>query len=250
MRKLMSSPSIVFKGSGWAKKDAHDSRASARPKKAADGGQGSNPSDATESAKNDGSSTTSESKPGKAGADGPAGGGAARPTEMAEFRLGLPAHVPEPVRPTRPPRSGWQARVERIANQVTSTLVVSRALAVVNVSNGAGAPLFASALAFSTVFAIVPVVLLMSGVLGWFVDDPAQRSALLNQLVAYVPPLADLFRASLEGVVAARGALSIVGIVGLIWGASAFYGALDEVMRRLFQGDLHGTKYRAGYAAC
>lgn len=30
MRKLMSTPSIVFKGSGWAKKDARDARPAAR----------------------------------------------------------------------------------------------------------------------------------------------------------------------------------------------------------------------------
>ena len=30
MRKLMSTPSIVFKGSGWAKKDARDSRTSSK----------------------------------------------------------------------------------------------------------------------------------------------------------------------------------------------------------------------------
>jgi uncharacterized BrkB/YihY/UPF0761 family membrane protein len=40
----------------------------------------------------------------------------------------------------------------------------------------------------------------------------------------------------LEGAVAGRGALSIVGVIGLLWGASAFYGVLDEVMRRLFSG--------------
>ena len=35
---------------------------------------------------------------------------------------------------------------------------------------------------------------------------------------------------------AGRGALSIIGVVGLLWGASAFYGVLDEVMRRIFTG--------------
>ena len=104
------------------------------------------------------------------------------------------------------------------------------------IANQAGATLFAAALAFSTMFAVIPLVLLLSGVVGWLVDDPLQRQALLNQLVGSFPPLADVFEASLDGAVAQRGALSIVGVVGLLWGASAYYGGLDEVMRRLFSG--------------
>jgi membrane protein len=109
-------------------------------------------------------------------------------------------------------------------------------LAVINMANDTGATLFAAALAFGTMFAFIPLVLLVSGVIGWLIDDPVQRAALLDQLVSYVPPLADFFRSSLEGVVAARGALSVVGVIGLLWGASAFYGVLDEVMRRIFSG--------------
>jgi membrane protein len=109
-------------------------------------------------------------------------------------------------------------------------------LSVINMANDTGATLFAAALAFGTMFAFIPLVLLVSGVIGWLIDDPVQRAALLDQLVSYVPPLADFFRSSLEGVVAARGALSVVGVIGLLWGASAFYGVLDEVMRRIFSG--------------
>ncbi len=103
-------------------------------------------------------------------------------------------------------------------------------------ANEAAAPLFAAALAFSTMFAIIPLALLLAGVLGWLIEDPEQRSALLAQLVSYLPPLADVLEESLEGAVRARGALSIIGIVGLLWGSSAFYGGLDEVMRRIFPG--------------
>ena len=61
---------------------------------------------------------------------------------------------------------------------------------------------------------------------------------LLARLIGYFPPLADFFSASLDGVVSARGALSIIGLVGLLWGASNFYAGLDEVMRRIFPGGM------------
>src|SRR5437868_957714 len=43
MRKLMSTPAIVFKGSGWAKKDARTSRPSGAAKSATDTESGSGP---------------------------------------------------------------------------------------------------------------------------------------------------------------------------------------------------------------
>jgi putative FmdB family regulatory protein len=48
MRKLLTTPSIVFKGSGWAKKDARDARPAARSESAtadkSDGGSSDKPS--------------------------------------------------------------------------------------------------------------------------------------------------------------------------------------------------------------
>jgi membrane protein len=104
------------------------------------------------------------------------------------------------------------------------------------ISGEAGAPLFSAALAFSTLFAMIPLVLLLAGVIGWLISDPAEQEALLNQLISMVPPLAGFFESTLDGLVQSRGALSLVGLVGLLWGASAYYAGLDEVMRRIFIG--------------
>lgn len=134
------------------------------------------------------------------------------------------------------PTPAWRRRLDQLIGVVTGNRVVLRVMAVVGAANEAGATLFAATLAFSTMFAFIPLVLLLAGVLGWLVDDVAERSALLAQLVGYFPPLASVFEQSLEGVVRGRGALSIIGVVGLLWGASNFYGSLDEVMRRLFPG--------------
>lgn len=103
-------------------------------------------------------------------------------------------------------------------------------------ANEAAAPLFAAALAFATLFAVIPLILLVAGVIGWLVQDPVQREALLDQLVNLIPPLADLFEQTLDNLAQASGTLSIIGLIGLLWGSSSFYGALDEVMRRIFPG--------------
>ena len=56
MRKLLSTPAIVFKGSGWAKKDAHSSRPSSGAKSGSDS-DGDSGSTASETAKKEGSSS-------------------------------------------------------------------------------------------------------------------------------------------------------------------------------------------------
>lgn len=134
------------------------------------------------------------------------------------------------------PGSGWRGRIDRLTKSVTDHWVVRRVMAVMGSANAAGAPLLAAALAFVTMFAIIPGLLLMAGVLGWIIDDPADRAQLLIQLVAMVPPLEGALADSLETAVEARGALSLIGLGGMLWGASNFYQSLDEVMRRLFPG--------------
>ena len=132
------------------------------------------------------------------------------------------------------PPPAWRRSLDRVIERVTSNKVVKTTLGVMDTANSAGAGLFAPALAFTTLFAVVPLFLLMAGVLGWAIQDPIQRSNLLDQLVSYFPPLAEAMSTSLDNVVSQRGALSLVGLVGLVWGASSYYGALDEVMRRIF----------------
>ena len=134
-------------------------------------------------------------------------------------------------------QTGWRRTLDDAIQRVMGNVVVRTTMRVMDTANEAGAPLFAPALAFTTLFAVVPLLLLFAGVLGWLIQDAVQRSALLDQLVSYFPPLADVMSTSLEGVVRERGTLSIVGLVGLLWGASSYYAALDEVMRRIFGAD-------------
>lgn len=127
-------------------------------------------------------------------------------------------------------------RIARLIEAIKGSTVVRRVTGVMEASNAAGAPLLATALAYTTMFAIIPGVILLAGVLGWLIEEPEVRAELLGQLVSYVPPLAPIFEDSLETLIRERGTLSIIGLLGLLWGASNFYAALDEVMRRLFPG--------------
>jgi membrane protein len=123
-----------------------------------------------------------------------------------------------------------------LLDRVMQHRIVRLLMAVMASAGALGLPLLAMALAFTTMFAIIPALLLLSGVLGWLVTDPQRQQEVLAELIAAAPPLASLFEDQMDALVEGRGGLSIVGVLGLLWGASNFYAALDEVMRRFFPG--------------
>ena len=235
MRKLFSMPAIVFKGSGFAKKDFRDSRSNAK--------QGKEPAKAEAG---DGSSQFGRRAQTRLGRRHEVERRSRQVHQRQGFvvdqgsrRIVVTDEEPTTSEARSPPPpaqsvTGWRRTVDRQVQHVTGNVVVHTALRVMETANEAGAPLFAAALAFTTLFAVVPLFLLLAGVLGWLIQDAVQRSNLLDQLVGYFPPLKDAMSTSLENVVEQRGTLSFVGLVGLLWGTSAYYGALDEVMRRIF----------------
>ncbi len=113
---------------------------------------------------------------------------------------------------------------------------VRELLSVMTTVGDASGDLLAAGLAFNALFAIIPAMLFVVGLLGFFIADPVEAQRLVESFVSRVPALADLADTVLGQLVAGRGAFSVVGILGFAWGASGFYGALDEAMRRIFPG--------------
>ena len=66
---------------------------------------------------------------------------------------------------------------------------VSFVRAVLDTYGRAAGGLLANGLAFSALFAVIPTVLLMLGLVGWLVGGEATQQALVDALVAVFPPL-------------------------------------------------------------
>lgn len=103
--------------------------------------------------------------------------------------------------------------------------------------NAAGGGLLAGGLAYAALFAIVPAVLLVAGVVGLVVTDPADRSVIVQMIVGVLPPLQELVEVVL--LEAARGAapVSILGAIALVWGTSRFAVAFEDAIARVMSGD-------------
>lgn len=103
--------------------------------------------------------------------------------------------------------------------------------------DAAGGALLAGGLAYSALFAIVPLTLLTAGILGLFVADPDTRADVVGAIANVLPPLRELIQLILEEAAGAAGAISIIGGAFLIWGASRFVVSFEETMARIFGGE-------------
>jgi YihY family inner membrane protein len=98
----------------------------------------------------------------------------------------------------------------------------------------AGGSLLAEGLAYSALFAGLTGLLLCVGLLGYFVPLESDRQRIIDSFTGQLAPFAPIARGGLSSVAANAGAYSLVGIAGLAWGTSHFYGALDTAVSRIF----------------
>jgi membrane protein len=100
----------------------------------------------------------------------------------------------------------------------------------------AGGGLLAGGLAYAALFAIVPGVLLLAGVAGLFIADPAERARIVDVIVGVLPPLRDLIQVVLDEAARDAAPVSVLGAVALIWGTSRFAVAFDDAIARVMGG--------------
>jgi membrane protein len=96
--------------------------------------------------------------------------------------------------------------------------------------------LLANGLAFTALFAIVPIALVTLGVAGLLVDDPTVQGQLAAAIGTLFPPVRDLVDEALRAMSEGAGLTSVLGIVGLLWTVSQFYVTLDIAFARIFTG--------------
>ena len=128
----------------------------------------------------------------------------------------------------------------RVAETVGGIPMVRTLLATLEVYDRAGGGLVAGGLAYSALIALVPGALLVAAAIGLFVTDPAMQERIVEVIATAVPPLEEIVRIALESVAAGAVPTTIIAVIGLLWGASRFYSALDRAFSRVF----HGQKRR------
>jgi membrane protein len=114
--------------------------------------------------------------------------------------------------------------------------LVLSAMRVMRAYERGGGGMTAAALAYFALFTTVPALLLFVGLLGVVVEDGELRTQLVESLVDRLDPIRDLALSVIDGLADAGRTGTILGVLGLIWGASGFYGVLQGAMQRMFPG--------------
>ncbi len=127
------------------------------------------------------------------------------------------------------------AFIERTANRVSALPPVRVGRDVLDAYGRAGGGLLAGGLTYAALFAILPALLLLTGVLGFVVDDPERRAAIVEGIGSALPPLRGLIDTSLVQIAQGAAGAGTVGLIGLAWGASRFYGSLDDAFAHIFE---------------
>ncbi len=141
------------------------------------------------------------------------------------------------------------ARLRAWSTRVAGLPPVALALRVKARYDQVDGALLADGLAYSALFAIVPAVLLLAGVVGLVLGDPARRADAISFIASVLPPLHDLVQAILDEAGRDAGAFGILGAATLIWGASRFVLTFsDAVARAMGHRSRRGALARNGVA--
>ncbi|HZO92436.1 MAG TPA: YihY/virulence factor BrkB family protein [Candidatus Baltobacteraceae bacterium] len=106
--------------------------------------------------------------------------------------------------------------------------------------SAAGSAFTSQAIAFTALFALVPLTLIAVAMLAFVygTDDGIARAHTVIQ--TYVPAIGDLVSGNLDAIVRYRGVSGAIGIVGLIWSGKNLFQALTFGLNR----SLGITQYR------
>jgi membrane protein len=128
----------------------------------------------------------------------------------------------------------FRAMAERVVARVGGVPAVRTLLTTLAVYDRAGGGLMAGGLAYAALVALLPGLLLVLSVIGMLVDDPAVREDIVKLIGTAVPPLEELVRIALDAVSTGAVPTGILAFLGLLWGSSRFYAALDYAFARIF----------------
>ncbi len=134
-----------------------------------------------------------------------------------------------------PPHSDrWRAIATRAVGLLGGLPAVRTLVAVLTTYDRAGGGLIASGLAYAALIALLPGMLLVLSIFALVISDEATRERIVSLIAEAIPPLEDVVRTAFEQVSTGAVPTGIIAFVGLLWGASRFYAALDYSFTRVF----------------
>ncbi len=145
-----------------------------------------------------------------------------------------------------PPAPAPKGPLARLVDRVLELGPVRWLIPILGAYDAAGGGLLASGLAFNSLFAVLPSILLIVAIVGVLLGDPGRLAAIATSLTVSFPPLAGFLKEALAGFAGGAVTFSVVGVVALVWGASRFYQSLDDAMARIFESEVRRDPFQRG----
>ncbi len=90
----------------------------------------------------------------------------------------------------------------------------------------------AASIAYWAFLSLFPLLLGVIALLGLFLPSETVQQQVYNFVREYIPAAADFIEQSVKMIIKQRGALGIISLAGLFWGASAVFGVIRRVLNR------------------
>ena len=93
-------------------------------------------------------------------------------------------------------------------------------------------PHMAAGVAYYVLFSIFPLILGLISILS-FLLEPEQIQSIMGDVIAnFLPGSEQFVRDNVDAVIRLRGALGLISFLGMLWSASAMFGALNRAINR------------------
>jgi membrane protein len=90
----------------------------------------------------------------------------------------------------------------------------------------------AAGVSYYGILSVFPLILGLLAILGFFLPSETVQQVLFDLFSNIFPGSIDWLEESIENLIRLRGPIGIVGLIGLIWAGSAFFGAVSRAINR------------------
>ena len=107
----------------------------------------------------------------------------------------------------------------------------------------------AASISFYALFSIFPLLLFLISVLGFFLESPTLQQNFLNQIYSNLPAMGKFVRHNIQAMVAKRGTIGALGLLGLLWAGLGVFDAIEQTFNQIWRAPASRIPVRAKLVA-